>query len=92
MADPVPRIKAFERRGPYRLKLWFNDGQAGEWDFSRLARDPKPAEEAFRDPAFFDRVFLEAGALTWPNGYDWCSHALHTAMTATGALSPETAT
>ncbi len=26
--------------------------------------------EPLRDPAFFRRVFLEFGALAWPNGFD----------------------
>ena len=47
--------------------------------------------EPFRDPAYFDRVFLEFGALTWPNGYDWSPEALHADMDAAGALSREAA-
>ena len=26
--------------------------------------------EPLRDPAFFKRVFIEMGVLTWPNGFD----------------------
>lgn len=80
------RILRFERLGPYRLKLWFSDGRAGEWDFSELAHRRTPMTEPFEDAGFFDRVFLDMGALTWPNGYDWCPDALHADMTAAGAL------
>ncbi len=41
-----------------------------------------------KDPAYFNRVFLELGALTWPNGYDWSPEALHADMQAAGALAP----
>jgi hypothetical protein len=83
------RVRRFSRLGPYRLKLWFTDGQAGEWDFSELIRDRGPMVEPFKEPAYFDRVFLEFGALTWPNGFDWAPDALHADMAAAGALSTE---
>jgi hypothetical protein len=36
--------------------------------------------EPLRDPAFFTRVFLDDGILTWPNGFDLDSIALHAEM------------
>ncbi len=88
MAELV-RVRRFRKLGPYRLKIWFTDGQAGEWDFTELLRDHGPMVEPFKDAAFFDRAFLEFGALTWPNGFDWAPDALHADMTAAGALRPE---
>ena len=85
----VVHIHRFERVGPYRLKLQFTDGLAGEWDFSALATDGRPATKPFSDPAFFDQVFLDFGALTWPNGFDWCPDALHADMDAAGVLKFE---
>jgi hypothetical protein len=79
------------RLGGYRLKLWFTDGQAGEWDFSELARDSGPMVEPFKDPAYFNRVFVEFGGLAWPNGFDWSPEALHADMTAGGVLKFESA-
>jgi hypothetical protein len=35
---------------------------------------------------FFARVFLQLGTLTWPNGFDLDSIALHDEMAAAGAL------
>jgi hypothetical protein len=90
MTDLV-HIRRLKRLGPYRLKLWFTDGQSGEWDFSSMAEDTGPMVQPFKDPAYFDRVFLEVGALTWPNGYDWSPEALHADMAAAGALKPEAA-
>jgi len=39
-----------------------------------------------RDPHYFTRVFIEEGALTWPNGYDVDSIALHEEMKEAGLL------
>jgi hypothetical protein len=42
--------------------------------------------EPLRDPAFFARVFLDDGILTWPNGFDLDAIALHQEMKMAGAL------
>lgn len=47
--------------GPYRLKLRFTDGTAGEWDFSELRTRSGLMVEPFREPAYFDRVFIDGG-------------------------------
>lgn len=90
MTDIIHVIRVL-RLGGYRLKLWFSDGQAGEWDFSELARETGPMVEPFKDPVYFNRVFVEFGGLTWPNGFDWSPEALHTDMAAAGALSFQSA-
>ena len=87
----VVHVRRFQRIGPYRLKLWFTDGQAGEWDFSDLSREEGPVVAPFKEPAFFDKVFLDFGALTWPNGFDWSPEALHADMLAAGVLKFEEA-
>ena len=43
--------------------------------------------EPLRDPAMFRRVFLEFGALAWPNGFDLDPIALHERMAAAGELT-----
>ena len=91
MTRKIVHVRKVQKLGDYRLKLWFTDGQAGEWDFSNLATRTGAAAAPFRDPAYFDRVFLEMGALTWPNGYDWSPQALYDDMGAAGALKLETA-
>ncbi len=40
--------------------------------------------EPLRDPAFFARDFLDDGILTWPNGFDLDSIALHMEMKERG--------
>jgi len=39
-----------------------------------------------RDPVCLDRVFLELGALTWPNGFDRSPEALHADIAEAEAL------
>ena len=41
-----------------------------------------------RDEAYFGRVFVESGALTWPNGFDYDPIALHDQMSQAGELRP----
>ena len=91
MTTEVIHIRKLRRLGEYRLKLWFSDGRAGEWDFSELVRRDTPLTRPFKDPAYFDRVFLEFGSLTWPNGYDWAPDALHADMEEAGVLKRENA-
>lgn len=91
MKTEIVRVERFKRLGGYRLKLWFTDGQAGEWDFSGLLGRKGSMTVPFSDPAYFERVFLERGALTWPNGYDWSPEALHSDMASAGVLRSESA-
>ena len=91
MTTDVIRVRKLERLGDYRLKLWFSDGRAGEWDFSGLTARDTTLTQPFKDPDYFNRVFLEYGALTWPNGYDWAPDALHADMATAGALKVESA-
>ena len=42
--------------------------------------------EPLKDSAYFQRVFIEDGALTWPNGYDCDPIALHDEMKEAGQL------
>ena len=72
--------------GGYRLEIEFSDGTAGVHDFASVAEKTGAMSEPLRDPAYFARVFIEDGALTWPNGYDWDPIALHDEMKAAGQL------
>jgi hypothetical protein len=77
--------------GAFKLRVAFSDGSAGEHDFSAtVARDGEMVQR-LRDPAFFARVFVELGALTWPNGFDLDPIALHDRMAVAGELSREAA-
>ena len=76
----------------HRLRLRFSDGTEGEHDFSDLVARSGPMVVPLRDVDLFSRVFLEDGALTWPNGFDIDSTALHMRMEKAGELHrPEAA-
>jgi Protein of unknown function (DUF2442) len=64
----------------------FPDGTVGTRDFWSILQKSGPIVEPLKDPAYFTRVFIEDGALTWPNGYDWDPIALHDEMKAAGLL------
>ena len=72
--------------GGYKLEIEFSDGTIGVRDFSFVTEKTGPMAEPLKDPAYFRRVFVEDGALTWPNGYDWDPIALHDEMKAQGLL------
>ena len=72
--------------GGYKLEIEFSDGTIGVRDFSFVTEKTGPMAEPLKDPGYFRRVFVEDGALTWPNGYDWDPIALHDEMKADGLL------
>ncbi len=74
------------RLGGFRLELEFSDGTIGTRDFESILQRPGDMIAPLKDPAYFARVFIEDGALTWPNGYDWDPIALHDEMKAAGLL------
>jgi Protein of unknown function (DUF2442) len=85
-------VTRVEPRGGYRLALAFSDGTEGERDFADMVAEGGEMVEPLRDPAFFTRVFLDDGILTWPNGFDLDSIALHADMNERGLLRRTAAT
>ena len=75
-----------EPHGGYRLFLRFSNNAEGEQDFSALIAEGGSMVEPLQDPAFFARVFLDEGVLTWPNSFDVDSIALHHEMKTAGLL------
>ena len=71
--------------GGYKLEIEFSDGSIGVRDFAFSEKTGSMAEP-LKDPAYFSRVFVDDGALTWPNGYDWDPIALHEEMKQAGLL------
>ena len=70
----------------YKLEIVFSNDMIGERDFSSILSKSGPMLEPLKDPAYFARVFIDDGALTWPNGYDWDPIALHDDMKKAGLL------
>lgn len=56
--------------GDYRVLLTFSDGHQALFDGKQLLQREGPLLDALRDKAYFKRVFIDAGALCWPNGLE----------------------
>lgn len=82
----LARVEHFEIVGPYRLSVAFNDGSRGEYDFRPMVAAGKGILAELSDRALFDRVFLDFGALTWPNGFDIAPEWLRRQMLEAGVL------
>ena len=66
----INNIVNVEVLGNYFLKVTFDDG-------IQKTIDMKPfigggISEDLKNPAFFEKVYIDNGAITWPNGYDFC--------------------
>ena len=75
--DKLPRsflneITKVEFLGDVRLRIRFADSATADHDFADLGNKPGRMHEPMRDPADSARVYLDDGALTWPNSYDMC--------------------
>ena len=81
-------VVGIRKLGDYTLEIEFSDGTKGVRDFSFIRDKTGSMAEPLKDPAYFARVFLEDGALTWPNGYDWDPIALHDEMKRAKLLKP----
>jgi hypothetical protein len=62
------RISSVTVLPEFKLKLRFTDGAEGIADLNEIPRDG--VFEDWNDPAFFAKVRLDRGVLTWPNGAD----------------------
>jgi hypothetical protein len=82
----LARVDHFEIVGPYRLSVAFNDGSRGEHDFRLMVMAGKGVLAELSDQALFDRVSLDFGALTWPNGFDISPEWLRREMLEAGEL------
>ncbi|CAN5126770.1 DUF2442 domain-containing protein [soil metagenome] len=83
MLNKVVDVKVL---APHVLRVTFADGFSAVHDFAALVNEDGPMAEPLHDPAYFARVFLEYGALTWPNGYDMCPDWLRMEVEQHGAV------
>ena len=65
-------IKIIKARyvGNFQVELNFSDGQAGLFDGRTLLQRNGSLLEPLRQESYFRRVFIDAGALCWPNGLE----------------------
>ena len=85
--DPMIDVVSVKPLGGYRLRVAFSDGTEGVHDFSATAARDGEMVRPLIDPAFFARVFLEFGVLTWPNGFDIAPEWLRREMETAGELT-----
>jgi hypothetical protein len=86
MMSRLPRISSVSLIGPHCLSIHFDDGMTALWD-ADLSEFFGPIGEPLRDPAYFARVFVENGALVWPNGFDAAPDALYRDLVKPDATS-----
>lgn len=64
-------------QGDFQVVLGFSDGKEGIFDGRELLRRSGPLLEPLRDEKYFRRLFIDAGALCWPNGLELSPARLH---------------
>jgi len=72
-------IKLIEARyqEQFRVALRFSDGKEGLFDGRELLKRSGPLLDPLRDESYFKRLFIDAGALSWPNGLELSPARLH---------------
>ena len=67
----------------FQLDVEFVDGTRGQFDYSEFIHaDDAGVFAALRDVRLFNRVFIEYGAVTWPNGLDLAPDAMYERLKA----------
>ena len=56
--------------GNFQVELTFSDGKECVFSGLDLLKKQGPLLDALRDEAYFQRLFIDAGALSWPNGLE----------------------
>ena len=62
----IIRVEALE----HFLECEMDNGDTFKFDMSFVLKSEGEMVQALRDLSFFKKVFIELGAITWPNGYD----------------------
>ncbi len=82
----LPKIKRVRPVGDYRLDITFDDGAHGVHDLAWVFDIVGEMNAPLQEQAFFARVFLENGALAWPNGFDLSPWNIKRRMEEAGEL------
>jgi hypothetical protein len=68
------------------IEVEFSDGATGEYDLEPVAARDGVLTRTWREQGYFERFFLELGALCWPNGLEFSPEAIRRELAATGKL------
>jgi len=72
------RVSSVQALPGHRLSVHFVDGTQGFIDLSHLVHAPDAGVfAALADPALFEQVFVERGAVTWPGEIDLAPDAMY---------------
>ena len=71
----------------YSLNLRFNNHTEGVFDLNPLIDRDTVLTAPLRDRAFFERVYLELGALAWPNGLELSPDSVQAELAEAGRLT-----
>jgi len=71
----LPAVIRAEYRGGHRIRLTFNDNSEKTIDFRPWLDGP--IFEPLQAPDYFQRFFLDGGAVAWPNGADIAPETLY---------------
>ncbi len=83
------RVEQVQALQGYRLKVRFMDGLEGEAHLAAMLASPDAGVFAsLRDPALFEQVFVQYGAVTWPGELDLAPDAMHERIKADGVWVP----
>jgi hypothetical protein len=83
----IVKVVSVTYLGGFRLGLRFSDGACGSHDFSAMIERGGSMVVPLRDEQLFASVVIDRGVLTWPNGFDVDSIALHERMLSAGELT-----
>jgi hypothetical protein len=91
--NDFPMVDVLRIRPLDSCRLWvrFTDGSEGVRDLSDVIAKGGVVVEPLKSKDYFDRVFLDMGAPTWPNGFDIAPDWLRREMEAAGELTHEAA-
>jgi len=64
------KVIAARYLGDFQVALQFSDGREGVFDGHTLLDRSGSLLEPLRDESYFNRLFIDAGALCWPNGLE----------------------
>ncbi len=74
----LPQVVSARHVKGFVITARFDDGTKKNIDISRWFKGP--VFEPLKNMKFFNRFFIEAGTLAWPNGVDIAPEALYSAQ------------
>lgn len=80
------KLTAIKPEASQVVWLAFSDGSSGRWSFADLIARDTIMTRPLAHSDFFQRAFIEGGALAWPNGFELSADSLHRRLDEAGLL------